>query len=223
MYKNLGYSKEMSEKSAVEHCRRMGNEIEINMWILMNETLNQEYKHKFRTLVYNLQDPKNTELRFALLTGDIKPSELPKLDSIQLAPSRLKRDREMREEKYFKEQILIKEDNFEGKILVKTSKGETIINAYSEREPERQEVAEEQKSMTEGDEESGWAVDVEEAKAPAKESKKAKSRGELGLHPPEYYVNKLAQRYKTVLGADSGEVMAEEITALGKKVLGSKE
>eukprot|EP00826_Nyctotherus_ovalis_P031086 TRINITY_DN2481_c0_g4_i6.p1 TRINITY_DN2481_c0_g4~~TRINITY_DN2481_c0_g4_i6.p1 ORF type:complete len:208 (+),score=76.88 TRINITY_DN2481_c0_g4_i6:76-699(+) len=198
--------------------RYMGNEIEINMWILMNETLNQEYKHKFRTLLYNLQDPKNTELRFALLTGDIKPSELPKLDSIQLAPSRLKRDREIREEKHFKEQILIRDDVLEGKILVKTSKGETIIDTH-EKELEHQEVVEEQKSMTEGDEESGWAVDVEETKTPAKESKKVKSRKERGLRPPEYYINKLAQRYKNVLGIDLGEAMAEEITNIGKKVL----
>ncbi len=73
-------------------------------------------------------DPRNLELRFSILNGDIAATELVKLTSEQLAPSRIKNMRTERQIKYFKEQVLMKE---EMKIIAKTHKGESILNVES--------------------------------------------------------------------------------------------
>ena len=89
----------MTENESIKICRDIGNEIEIAMWVLIGETLDEEYKRKFRTLIYNLQNVKNTELRFAVLIGEIRAIELPTLNTAQLAPSKLKELREKQEKK----------------------------------------------------------------------------------------------------------------------------
>jgi len=73
-------------------------------------------------------DPRNPELRFSILNGDISATELVKLSSEQLAPSRMKNMRTERQNKYFKEQVLMKE---EMKIIAKNHKGESILNVDS--------------------------------------------------------------------------------------------
>ena len=70
-------------------------------------------------------DHRNTELRFAILNGDILANELVKLSSEELAPSTIKNKRIERQNKYFKEQVLMKEDM---KIITKNHKGESILN-----------------------------------------------------------------------------------------------
>lgn len=70
-------------------------------------------------------DYRNTELRFSILNRDITASELVKLSSEQLAPSRVKNMRTERQNKYFKEQVLMKD---EMKLIAKTHKGESILN-----------------------------------------------------------------------------------------------
>jgi len=85
---------------------------------------NNNYKKKFRTLYSNLSDHRNYELRFAILNNDILPEELVKMQSEELAPSSLKSRRTERQNKYFKEQVLMKEET---KIIAKTHKGESIL------------------------------------------------------------------------------------------------
>lgn len=70
-------------------------------------------------------DPRNPELRFSILNGDIQAPELVKLNTEQLAPSRIKNMRTERQNKYFKEQVLMKEDT---RMVAKTHKGESILN-----------------------------------------------------------------------------------------------
>lgn len=72
----------------------------------------------------NLYDARNHELRFAILNLDIPAEELVKMSSDQLAPSTVKNQRQERQEKYFKEQVLV---NDEAKIIAKTHKGESIL------------------------------------------------------------------------------------------------
>ena len=55
-------------------------------------------------------DHRNSELRFAIINGDILTNELVKLSSEELAPSSIKNKRIERQNKYFKEQVLMKED-----------------------------------------------------------------------------------------------------------------
>ena len=73
-------------------------------------------------------DFRNPELRFSILNGDLTANELVKLSSEQLAPSRIKNMRTERQNKYFKEQVLMKD---EMKIIAKTHKGESFLNVDS--------------------------------------------------------------------------------------------
>ncbi len=70
-------------------------------------------------------DHRNSELRFSILNGDISANELVKLSTEELAPSRIKSMRTERQNKYFKEQVLMKD---EMKIILKNHKGESILN-----------------------------------------------------------------------------------------------
>jgi len=72
----------------------------------------------------NLNDYRNSEIRFSILNNDVSPQELVKMSSEELAPSSLKNRRIERQNKYFKEQVLMKEDT---KIIAKTHKGETLL------------------------------------------------------------------------------------------------
>ena len=192
----------MTEKEAIAKCRDMANEIEINMWILMDEKFEDEYKSKFRSIAYNMNDPKNGELRFALLTEDIKASKLPTLDSKQLAPTELKKIREAREEKHFKEQVLLPGDGKVRKILVKSKKGEEIIEALNYDEPSKPN--EEQKS------------------SPDEVEQPPMQKEEPEVHTTEHYADILANRCRTVVGGKLGEVMAEKVLGLDEKLSGDK-
>lgn len=119
----------MAEKAAIAFCKKLATNIEIGMWISFKEKLSDEYKSKFRSIIFNLQDPRNAELRLAVLIGDIKTSDIPKLNSMQLAPTQLKQMREQREKQFFKEQVCLPEEESENlKKLAKSRK--VIIKIY---------------------------------------------------------------------------------------------
>ncbi|KAJ9508471.1 hypothetical protein QJQ45_012004 [Haematococcus lacustris] len=52
--------------------------------------VNQQYKAKFRSLSFNLKDPKNPDLRARVLEGDIEAQELVEMSAEQLASSEKK-------------------------------------------------------------------------------------------------------------------------------------
>ena len=47
--------------------------------------MNADYKNKYRTLLFNLKDAHNPELRARVLMGDIPPAKLVRMTSEQLA------------------------------------------------------------------------------------------------------------------------------------------
>jgi len=94
------------------------------MWIQNKESNNMNYRNKNKTLYFNLIDSKNFDLRFSLLNKEIEPTELVKMKAEDLAPSSLKSQRLERQTKYFKEQVLVADDN---KIMTKDHKGVSII------------------------------------------------------------------------------------------------
>eukprot|EP00831_Metopus_contortus_P006709 TRINITY_DN12579_c0_g1_i3.p1 TRINITY_DN12579_c0_g1~~TRINITY_DN12579_c0_g1_i3.p1 ORF type:complete len:212 (+),score=27.77 TRINITY_DN12579_c0_g1_i3:98-733(+) len=98
------------------------------MWVLHHETLSNDYKYKFRSLFYNLHNDNNTELRLSILTGGISACELPQFDSTQLAPKELTKLRDEREQKYIKEKLLLATNQNVGLLVIKSHKGEEIIN-----------------------------------------------------------------------------------------------
>ena len=82
------------------------------------------YKKKLSTLVFNLNNTENEELRSKVLSGEIIPEKLTKMTVDELAPSKLKKSRNLMQDKYLKEQVIRKD---EIKIIAKNHKGEEII------------------------------------------------------------------------------------------------
>ncbi|XP_007952337.1 SPOC domain-containing protein 1 [Orycteropus afer afer] len=72
--------------------------IEAALFDLTQET-NCRYKTKYRSLVFNLRDPRNLDLFLKVVRGDITPHSLVRMSSIQLAPQELARWREQEEKK----------------------------------------------------------------------------------------------------------------------------
>jgi len=242
MYKSLGFSSDMSEKTAIILCKRMAAEIEASMWVMFNESWSGEYKNKFRSLIYNLQDPRNNELRLAILAGDIKPSELPKMDSMQLAPNELKQMRDARESKYFKEQVLLEADAASARIITKSHKGETVISSMDiedvikaqkveqrkeiEKETKKEEKVDNDKSMTEGDEDAWSNEEAEEVKTPAskrevtsptkKQAEVKKRENKETEATVEFYLSRLGNRYRSMIGGELGERMARELVQIAE-------
>ena len=112
------------ETTIIKFCNSISVAIETAMWLQNGEQASKAYKKKFQTLYYNIMDNRNSELRFSILNSEISPSELVKMSSEELAPSSLKSRRTEQQNKYFKEQVLMKG---EAKIIAKTHKGESIL------------------------------------------------------------------------------------------------
>jgi len=72
--------------------------------------ITKEYKSKFRTLIFNLKDQKNHQLRANVLDGTIVPSVLCRMDARELANQELAEYRRARDEKYL-EHIIIRNDD----------------------------------------------------------------------------------------------------------------
>ncbi|XFF97401.1 hypothetical protein AB1E19_001026 [Capra hircus] len=64
----------------------------------LTQATNSRYKTKYRSLLFNLRDPRNPELFLKVVHGDITPHGLVRMSSVQLAPQELARWRD-REEK----------------------------------------------------------------------------------------------------------------------------
>jgi hypothetical protein len=123
-------SPDIPDSTATKICNNIAIAIEANIFLNNNELINNAYKKKFRTLYLNLIDYRNSELRFSILNSDITPQELVKMSSEELAPSSLKSRRMERQNKYFQEQVLMKE---EAKIIAKTHKGESILTVNQDQ------------------------------------------------------------------------------------------
>lgn len=94
------------------------------MYFSNSKKTDSNYKKKLRSLVFNLNNPENTELRFKVISGEITPEKLSKMSIEELAPSKLKKSRNELHNKYLKEQVIKKEDI---KLIAKNHKGESII------------------------------------------------------------------------------------------------
>ncbi|XP_004603786.1 SPOC domain-containing protein 1 [Sorex araneus] len=63
----------------------------------LTQATNGHYKNKYRSLLFNLQDPRNPELFLKVLRGSVPPHGLVRMSSIQLAPQDLARWRDQEE------------------------------------------------------------------------------------------------------------------------------
>ncbi|XP_055979465.1 SPOC domain-containing protein 1 [Sorex fumeus] len=65
----------------------------------LTQATNGHYKNKYRSLLFNLQDPRNPELFLKVLRGSVPPHGLVRMSSIQLAPQDLARWRDQEEKR----------------------------------------------------------------------------------------------------------------------------
>lgn len=122
------------EVSPVE-IERLATEIEGQLNECFKEGT-QKYLNKFRSLIFNLRDPKNQGLVKNVLTGEILPSRLVRMSPDEMASHELAKWRE-RENKHSIE--LIKRDAqlaAQQVIVKKTHKGEEVISAPSLKDSE---------------------------------------------------------------------------------------
>ncbi|XP_008951731.1 SPOC domain-containing protein 1 isoform X2 [Pan paniscus] len=72
--------------------------IEAALWDLTQGT-NGRYKTKYRSLLFNLRDPRNLDLFLKVVHGDVTPYDLVRMSSMQLAPQELARWRDQEEKR----------------------------------------------------------------------------------------------------------------------------
>uniref|UniRef100_A0A2K6TU05 SPOC domain-containing protein 1 n=1 Tax=Saimiri boliviensis boliviensis TaxID=39432 RepID=A0A2K6TU05_SAIBB len=72
--------------------------IEAALWDLTQGT-DGRYKAKYRSLLFNLRDPRNLDLFLRVVHGDVNPYDLVRMSSMQLAPQELARWRDQEEKR----------------------------------------------------------------------------------------------------------------------------
>uniref|UniRef100_H0XFY4 SPOC domain-containing protein 1 n=1 Tax=Otolemur garnettii TaxID=30611 RepID=H0XFY4_OTOGA len=65
----------------------------------LTQGTNCRYKTKYRSLLFNLRDPRNMDLFLKVVHGDVSPHDLVRMSSIQLAPQELARWRDQEEKR----------------------------------------------------------------------------------------------------------------------------
>lgn len=106
---------------------RIADKIELEMFNFFNKTVMGKYLHKYRSLLFNLKDPKNQGLFRKVLTGSITPERLVKMNPDELASPELAKWRE-RETKHAIEMIKRDAEAMSQQVIVKkTHKGEEVI------------------------------------------------------------------------------------------------
>nr|XP_023490297.1 SPOC domain-containing protein 1 isoform X2 [Equus caballus] len=65
----------------------------------LTQATNCRYKTKYRSLLFNLRDPRNPDLFLKVVHGDVTPQGLVQMSSIQLAPQRLAHWRDQEEKR----------------------------------------------------------------------------------------------------------------------------
>lgn len=68
--------------------------------------MDTEYKSKLRSLMFNLKDPNNPDLRGQVLTGHLTPAALVRMTPAELASRELSQWRRQREQQHEKEIVL---------------------------------------------------------------------------------------------------------------------
>ncbi|KAF7467211.1 hypothetical protein GHT09_001323 [Marmota monax] len=76
----------------------IAEDIEAALFDLTQDT-SCRYKTKYRSLLFNLRDPRNQDLFLKVAHGDVTPHKLVRMNSIQLAPQELSRWRDQEEKR----------------------------------------------------------------------------------------------------------------------------
>lgn len=81
-------SLDISNQGFAQDASKLGKAIEMELYALFGNA-GKEYREKFRSLHFNLADPKNPELRSQVLQGKIVPRDLVRKSVHELASSEL--------------------------------------------------------------------------------------------------------------------------------------
>jgi hypothetical protein len=86
--------------------------------------VNRKYKEKARSLLFNLKDRSNPELRARVLSGEITPENLCSMNAEQLASKELSEWRMAKAEEFAHMVVLTEPDEGQPRLVKKTHKGE---------------------------------------------------------------------------------------------------
>lgn len=128
-------SEEPELKTAEENLEELTNKIEVELFNQFGK-VEQKYKVKYRSLLFNIKDPKNLNLSKKILFKWITPHQLVRMTPDEMASQELAEWRE-RENKHQIEMIRKTEldmMNQSKALLLKTHKGEEIIESRVNKE-----------------------------------------------------------------------------------------
>ncbi|OZJ02694.1 hypothetical protein BZG36_04597 [Bifiguratus adelaidae] len=104
----------------------------------------ERYKTKFRSLLFNFKDKANKNLRLGVVTGEITPSKLVRMNAEELANPKLKEMSEKIREQSLKEVVLKPQEQ---PIIIKTHKGDELLGGgVFYRDTEAEQKAKSQRS-----------------------------------------------------------------------------
>ncbi|KAK3243904.1 hypothetical protein CYMTET_46469 [Cymbomonas tetramitiformis] len=107
----------------------LAKSIEAALFSLFKEP-GKDYRTRFRSLVFNLRDASNPELRQRVLSKELSPDHLCRMTSAELASRQLSSWRTAKEVELERQRIL--PDEAGGKRVRKTHKGEEVVEIYDE-------------------------------------------------------------------------------------------
>ncbi|XP_024540849.1 death-inducer obliterator 1-like [Selaginella moellendorffii] len=119
------------EERVTEHARLVSKNIEIEL-LRVFKAVNRKYKEKARSLVFNLKDKNNPDLRARVFVGEVSPEQLCSMTIEQLASKELSQWRMAKAEERAQKVVITDEDVNPSKIVKKTHKGEIIMEVDSD-------------------------------------------------------------------------------------------
>lgn len=121
---NLEDSSNQSEASDV--AEKLAFDIEAELYRNFGG-VNKKYKEKARSLLFNLKDRLNPELRLRVLAGEITPENLCTMNAEQLASKQLSEWRIAKAEEFEQMVVLTETDADQPRLVKKTHKGEIEV------------------------------------------------------------------------------------------------
>nr|XP_024384085.1 uncharacterized protein LOC112286435 [Physcomitrium patens]PNR48595.1 hypothetical protein PHYPA_013072 [Physcomitrium patens] len=110
----------------MDQARKLATDIEAELFKLYGSK--KTYNQKARSLLFNLKDKSNPELRARVFSGEIPPADLCRMSGEQLASKELSDWRNAKEQALDK--MLVLTDA--GKVVKKTHKGEFVVDVENE-------------------------------------------------------------------------------------------
>lgn len=124
-----------TQKKQIETCKDLATEIEIVVFVLNKEKVTEDYRNKLYDLCGFMTNSKNQQLREKILFGVIAPEKLIKMSSDELSPPDELQKLQEQKRKFFKENMLLTDDNNVVAISHKEVTSNTLVekNDFNEK------------------------------------------------------------------------------------------